>query len=176
MLEQTGDQHTLGLYNVAIAVSAHLSLIYVAFANTFQPDIFQAVASNNKKRIVKILGGLNVINAVPIILFIIFAPIIIKIITYGRYVDASAFARILALRNITSCFYFSISSLIIAYGYSKVALSNKVVGAILCLIMYKFIIDRYGFWGAAWGQVFSFLIMSVLSTMYIIYKLKNKYT
>ena len=174
MLEQINDNYNLGLYNVAFGITGYLAIFHTAISQTFQPDIFQAVAANNKKKIIKIVGGLNLLNAIPIIAFIALAPIVIKTLTFDRYTEASQFARILALKNITSCVYFSISSIIVAYGYSKVTLLNKIIGTIICIVMFKVLISKYGFYGAAWGQVLSFFFMSVISSMFLIYKFKTR--
>ncbi|MCD6184322.1 MAG: polysaccharide biosynthesis C-terminal domain-containing protein [Deltaproteobacteria bacterium] len=174
MLEQINDNYNLGLYNVAFGITGYLALFHIAISQTFQPDIFQAVAANNKKKIIKIVGGINLLNAIPIIAFIAFAPLVIKILTFDRFTEASQFARILALKNITTCIYFSMSSIIIAYGYSRVTLLNKITGTVICVVMFKVLISKYGFFGAAWGQVLSFFFMSAISSMFLIYKFKTR--
>lgn len=174
MLEQINDNYNLGLYNVALSITGYLAIFYTAIAQTFQPDIFQAVTDSNKNKIIKIVLGLNLLNAIPIMAFIALAPLVIKILTFDRYTEASHFARILALKNITSCVYFSISSILIAYGYSKVVLLNKTIGTLICIVMFKVMISKYGFYGAAWGQVLSFFFMSVISLIFLVYKFKTR--
>ena len=176
MLLSLNDTTTLGLYNIAAAIAGYLVLFQNSISQTFQPDIFKAVAENNKAKICKVLVGLNLLYTIPVVAFIIMAPLVMKILTFGRYTEAYHFARILALQNITSGLYYSLSSLLIAYGYSKVTLINKILGTIVSIIMFKFLIDTYGFYGAAWGQVSAFFIMSLISFSYISYKLikKNK--
>ena len=95
-----------------------------------------------------------------------YAPILIP--TFGRFTDAAPFSRILALRNISSGIYFSISSVIIGYGWSRITLYNKLIGSVIAFIMFRVLISNFGFYGAAWGQVFSFLIMSLISMIFIL--------
>ncbi len=95
-----------------------------------------------------------------------YAPILIP--TFGRFTDAASFSRNLALRNISSGIYFSISSVIIGYGWSRITLYNKLIGSAIAFIMFRVLISNFGFYGAAWGQVFSFIIMSLISMIFIL--------
>jgi len=173
LLVNLNDNVQLGLYNVAISISGYLAIFQTSINNTFQPDIFEAVAKNNKKKIITIIGGINVLNLIPIIIFIAFAPFIIKILTAGRFTDAYVYARVLSLANITSSIYYSMSSVIIAYGYTDIALINKIAGSIISFFLYKLLITNFEFYGAAWGQALSFVGMTIVCLM-MLYIKKNK--
>jgi len=173
MLEGLDDTKNLGLYNIAVQITGYLALFGTALGNTFQPDIFESIAKRNKTKTAKIIGGLISLNLIPIAIFIIFAPIIIKVLTFNRFTEAADFARVLSLKNITTLLYFSISTVIIGYGYTKITLLNKIVGTIISLLMFRFLIGSYGFYGAAWGQVFSFLLMSFIAFAFLLYKIKK---
>ena len=168
MLERLHDEKSLGLYSIALTITGYLSLFSNAISDTFQPDILESIAKRQKKKTVTIIGGIICLNAIPIIIFILFAPIIINLLTFGRFTDAAPFSRILALRNISSGVYFSISSVIIGYGWSRITLYNKLIGSVIAFIMFRVLISNFGFYGAAWGQVFSFLIMSLISMIFIL--------
>jgi Na+-driven multidrug efflux pump len=58
---------------------------------------------------------------------------------------------------------------VVGYGFSKYELFNKSLGAILTIILYKYLIDSYGFYGAAWGQSLSWLIMGIISIVCLFY-------
>jgi len=51
LLVKLNDNFQLGLYNVAIGISVYLMIFQASLNNTFQPDIFEAIAKNNKKKI-----------------------------------------------------------------------------------------------------------------------------
>jgi len=170
MLINLNDTRSLGLYNIAIALTGQLMIFKQAISMTFQPDIFKAVAQKSYRKLLKIVVGLNLLNLVPVIIFIFFAPLIFDILTHGKFNDASRYARILALRNVSSSVYFSMSSIITAFGYSKITLVNKIIGSILIYFMYRILIHNFSFVGAAWGQVVSFLIMGLFSFAFVSYK------
>lgn len=173
MLEGLDDIKNLGLYNIAAQIAGQLALFSTALGNTFQPDIYESIAQRNRKKTATIIGGIMGLNLIPIILFIVFAPFIVKVLTFDRYTDAADYARVLSLKNITNILYFSMSTVIIGYGYTKITLYNKIIGTIISVVMFRYLINSFGFYGAAWGQVFSFLIMSFIAAAFLMYKLKR---
>jgi len=170
LLVNLDNNFELGLYNVAITISGFLMIFQTSLNDTFQPDIFEAVAKNNKKKLFKILGGINLLNLVPIIFFIALAPFIIKVLTADRFTEAYKYARILALRNISAGMFYSMAGVIIAYGYTRISLINKVVGSVLSIFLFKFLISEFEFYGAAWGQVLSFVIMTIVAVIVLLLK------
>lgn len=160
----------LGLYNVAVSISGYLMMFQSSLNNTFQPDIFEAAIKNDKKKLIVILGGINLLNLIPIVVFIIAAPFIIKILTAGRFTAAYNYARILSLSNITAGIYYSLSNVIVAHGYPNITLITKIVGSIISIFLFKFLISNFEFYGAAWGQVLSFLAMTIVCLIMLFIK------
>ena len=167
MLEKLNDTYTFGFYNVGFQITGYFSIFYTSIEQTFEPDIFKAIAENKIKKLTKILGGIISLNAIPNILFIIFAPLIISLLTYNRYTDSARFSQILALKNITVTIYYSIVTVIIGYGFTKTELFIRLIGAVFCIFMYKILIDNFGFYGAAWGQAISFIIMACIAGLFL---------
>ncbi len=173
-LEPLNDNLNFGLYNVAMQIISYLFVFYTAISNTFEPDIYKSIAENNKKRLFRIFSGIVLLNAIPVIIFILLVNPIVDVLTFGRYTASSRFAQILALRNIPMAFCFLISNIIIGYGYPIMELTNRLIGAIFSIIIFKILIGRYGFYGAAWGHTITFVFMSLVSLTFIVYKLYIK--
>ncbi len=169
MLEKLNDSHSLGFYNVGMQIAGYFAIFYTAIAQTFEPDIYKAIAEKKKGKLLKIIAGIVTLNSIPNILFILFAPFIIGLLTYNRYTDASGFAQILALKNITVSLYYSTITIIVGFGFTKAELLVRCVGSLLCVLMFKVLIENYGFYGAAWGQVFSFVILTSISVCCLAY-------
>ncbi|KMQ51543.1 putative polysaccharide biosynthesis protein CpsL [Chitinispirillum alkaliphilum] len=161
------DTRNLGLYNIAVLLTGYLAIFGNALSSSFQPDIFKSIADKKKKKTIKIIAGLLLLKSVPVVTFIIFAPLLIHVLTFGRFSEAAGFARILSLTILTSGAYFGLSSILIGYGYSKAILFIKLAGSILSAFMFKYLIANYGFYGAAWGQVCSFLIIVCIGTAFV---------
>ncbi len=169
MLEKLNDSHSLGFYNVGMQIAGYFAIFYTAIAQTFEPDIYKAIAEKKKGKLLKIIAGIVTLNSIPNILFILFAPFIIGLLTYNRYTDASGFAQILALKNITVSLYYSTITIIVGFGFTKAELLVRCVGSLVCVLMFKVLIENYGFYGAAWGQVFSFVILTSISVCCLAY-------
>lgn len=167
------NTEALGLYNIAVTMGNYVTVFYTALNQTFQPDIFRAVSEKNVRRTFGLIGRVQLLNLVPILLFIIFAPSVVKILTFGRYVDATPYARIIALKGIFAACYFSFSSVIIAAGLSKITLLNKTIGTVCVFVMYYYLINRYEYMGAAWGQALSYVAMIIFSGIFIYFKRKQ---
>lgn len=169
MLEKL-DVTTFGYYNVAFQIVNYLYIFYIATSQTFEPDIYQSISENNRKKLLKLVISAVLINTIPTLLFVLLAHPLIVILTFGRYVESTEFAQIMALKHIPMVVCFLVSNIIIGYGYPRVELLNRFAGAALSILVYKLLINNYGFYGAAWGQSISFVLMTLISGTFIWYK------
>lgn len=174
-LERLNDNYNLGLYSVGLQMASYLTIFYTTIANTFEPDIYQSIAQGNKKKMLgimaAILGTVSFFNG----LFIILAPSVIGVLTSNRYVESTPFAQILALHNISMACYYMVVKLLIGYGFVKVELFVRVIGALLSVVIFYYLIKHYGFFGAAWGQVLSFILLSFIGLVaFCVRKRKSK--
>ncbi len=152
-------------------ISTYLYIFYTAISQTFEPDLYKSIAENDKKKLFKIIIGIVGFVAIPVILFILFAHPIVKILTFGRYTDSTVFAQILAVKNVPMALCFLVSNVIIGYGYPKVELINRTIGAVLSVILFKMMIEKYTFYGAAVTNSIVFVLMTAVSGTFIFYKL-----
>lgn len=172
-LEELKDVNNMAIYNIAMGFTLKLTIIYTALAQTLEPDIYKSIANKKYRRLVFIGCGLIILNAIPNIIFIIFANPIISLLTAGIYTDASTFARILVFKNISMSLYSTVILIIVGLGFTKSELMNRIFGATASFFMFKFLITKYGYYGAAWGQSISFLIMTIIGLIFILFNKKR---
>ena len=173
-LERLGDTETLGIYNVGFAIAAYMQIFHTTVSNTFEPDIYQSISENNKKKLYLIIGSTTAIIVVANLAFALLAPFLIDILTAGRYVDSTPFARIFALHNIAMALYYTVVRLIVGNGYVKGELLVRIIGAVCSVVCFYVLIAHYGFYGAAWGQVLSFTMLSIFGLVYLGLKKRKK--
>lgn len=173
LLESLHDIRTLGLYNIGVTISGVFMMFYTAIYSTFEPDIYNCITIKNYRRLIVIFLVIILTNAIPSLVFIPFSKFFVGLLTYGKYTEASTYCSILVLKNITMSFYYIIVAVIIGLGYTKVDLYLRIVGVLICVPMLIYLIDNYGFYGAAWGQVISFLVMFVLSASFLMFIKKS---
>ena len=153
---------------MGFALTQEQLMIYTAIYNTFEPDIYRYIAERNQRKLYITIGLVIFLNAIPCVLFLPFGEFIVRLLTYGRYPEATDFAVILVLKNITMSFYYPIVAIIVGLGKTKVDLLIRVIGVAICIPMYIVLIDKFRFYGAAWGQVLSFIVLSILGVIYLL--------
>lgn len=173
-LERLGDNTELGYYSVGVQMAAYINIFQSAIGNTFQPDLFQAIAQKNKSKILKIILLLVGSMVGLVVSYILVAPLVVKILTAGRYMMSVKYTQIVALSALTSAMYFAVSQITVALGKSKIILVTKVVTTIFSVIMFSYLIKHYAYIGAAWGMVLSFVI-SLLVNLFLLW-LSFKYS
>jgi len=175
LLERLGDTKELGYYCVGLQIATYVNVFQTAINSTFQPDIFQSIAARNWKRLLRVIA-LQVFGIIGIVsLFEIFAPLIINILTAGRYMMSVGYSRILVLSAVTGMVYYCLSQVTIALGYTKITLINKILSSVLIIGLFGYLIPNYQFVGAAWGQVLSFVIFLIGNAiLLVIYVKRNK--
>lgn len=114
-------------------------------------------------------------TAIIVLIFILFSPLIIKILTAGRYMLSLKYTQIIALSTITSAIYYTISQITVALGRSYITLFNKIITSVLSILCFSILINEYQFIGAAWGLVLSFII-SALGNLALLLIFKKKPT
>jgi len=152
-LEKINDTTNMGLYVVAISITGYLSILYTALSQTFEPDLYKAVADYDYKKIIKIVCLIILILLPIIVLFITLSKPIISVLTYNRYTEAYHFAQVLALGVLTTYLMVAIEGVINAFGYTKITLINKIVGSVLAVLFYHYLVSNFQFIGASWGRV-----------------------
>lgn len=160
LLEQRGDIHALGIYVVAAQMAGFIYIFQDSINSTFLPDIFKSIVSRRFRLFAKIVAVKTLVIAVIAGAFIVCAPLVIRILTAGRYVEATLYARIIALASITSVIYYSVSQGTIALGLTHIPLYNKIFGSVVNIAMFYLLIKHYGATGASWGVVVSYLVFA----------------
>ena len=140
LLEKVHDVHSFGLYNIASKIVSYFIIFSITIDATFEPDIYKAISLHDKGRLVKVVLSTIALKVIPVIIFLLSASVVTGVLTNFRYTEATYFARILALSSITQSISFTLSILIVALGFSKLALIEKSIGALLVVGMYLLLI------------------------------------
>lgn len=167
-LERLGNNTELGYYVVGVQMAAYISVFQTAIGNTFQPDLFQAIVERNKSKLMKVVALLVGSTACIVAVYIFAAPLVVRLLTAGRYMMSVKYTQIIALSTLTSAMYYAMSQITIAMGKSYITLLNKIFTMVCSVVMFSFLIAKYQFVGAAWGMVLSFLI-SLIGNVGLLY-------
>ena len=173
LLERQGNLELLGIYAVGCQIAGYISVFSDSIKSTFQPDMFKAIAERNIKKV--LIAAFIVVMGVSflVLLFYLFCPIIIKLLTAGRYTESTSFARIVCLSALTSSIYYQISQFTYGIGLSKIVLYNKIVCTIVNIAIMYYFVHNYSALGAAWGLVVGWLVFALGNIIFLRFN-KNK--
>lgn len=167
-LESIGDNYEYGLYIVGNSIGSYIMVFSTAVGNTFQPDLYEAIAKKHWSRYLKFcFANIGLISLV-VLAFIIVAPIAVSILTAGRYIASTTYAQIIAVSAITSSVYFLINSFSIATDHPKLYLITSIIGSVFIVCCMPHAVNNWGYYGGAWMSVISFLMFGLINAVLLI--------
>lgn len=173
-LETLGDNVQYGYYVVGSSIAAYLNTFTNAIGNTFNPDLFESVIKKNWKRYAKfIIMYLGLVLAV-VLVFIALAPYVIFVLTAGRYVASTPFARVLSLVALTSSLYFIINNYTITTNRPNFYLYTSILGSIMIVSLMPVMVRHFDYLGGAWMTVLSFVGFSIINLILIFFSYLRK--
>lgn len=143
----------LGIYTIGLSIASYLGIFSTAMGETFNPDIYESIAKKDNKRAFKFIFIQIAIMLLIVGVFILLAKYIIYLLTAGRYVASTPYARIAALASITMLIRGIITPFIYAAKKTNLILFAKIFSSVAGVATYSILIKNYGMYGAAWGYV-----------------------
>lgn len=176
VLESLGDIDEYGYYCVGSGIAAYLSVFTSSISATFQPDTYEAIINDNKRKLARIVLVRLIMTLAVVILFITFCPLVMKILTAGKYMAAVPYARIFAWVSVTSSIYYIINDYSIARGWPSLYMITTIIGTIAIIFLMPLFIGRFSYYGGAMMNVFSFIILFLINLIliYVIHILNSK--
>lgn len=167
-LESVGDVTEYGYYCVASSMAAYLHVFSTAIYNTFTPDVYEAIAKHNNKKLIKTFGLQQLMNGSIVIVFVIFCPIVIFLLTAGRYMESTMYTRIMSVATLTQTFYFNINCFTIAKGYPKLSMLTSIIGSVLIILFMWLFVRKWTYIGGAWMVSLSYIILFVVNVALLV--------
>lgn len=169
VLESLGDVNEFGYYCVGISIASYLGVFTSSISATFQPDTYEAIIKDERAKLVKVVCTRLGLTLLVVICFILFSPLVVKLLTAGKYMDAVPYARIAALIPITSSLYYIINDYSIARGKPHFFLVTTIIGSVAIIKLMPIFISHYSYEGGAIMNVVSFLILSIINVLLLLF-------
>lgn len=174
LIERLNDNVEYGYYSVGNQFATYLNLITAALFTTFNPDIYECASKRNISKLYKLFFILVSVEIFVVLLFVVFAPFIVDILTAGRYIMSVKYAQILAISQIFTIIFYYINDVTIAFGYPKVVLYTKMLVGIISIFLLNFLVSHFQYLGAAWGQSTIFILNSLVNISIILFMFIRK--
>lgn len=165
VLESLGNVTEFGYYCVGSSIAAYLGVFTTSISATFQPDTYEAIIKDNKKKLFKVVGARWGLTLIVVMAFIMFCPLVIKILTAGRYMASVPYARIFALVSLTNSIYYIINDYSIAKGKPHYYLITTILGSLIIMCFMPMFVAKWSYSGGAAMNVLSFIILSVINIL-----------
>lgn len=162
-MESLGETSRYGVYIVGFSLGSYLSVFGTAVGNTFQPDLYESVIKRQWVRYWRVIAIEVGFMAFVVLAFVVVAPYVIDILTAGRYVDATPYARVIALSTLTSNIYYLVNQYSIATNRPRLYLYTSILGSLAIVLLIHWMVDRWGLYGGAWLNVFAYIIFAVIN-------------
>lgn len=167
-LEKYISIEEFGLYNIGMAMAGYILTMSMALFQAFEPDFYEHIINKNKKKLIEIFIAFIIILSIPTIGFVLTSKYIVGYLTSYRYTDAYKFANIHIFANLLFVIYQIFVAAIIALKLTKVVFINKVIMAVISLIIYYFFISHWGGMGAALGKTLIYFIICSFSVFILL--------
>ena len=142
---------------------------------TFNPDIYESIAQKNNKRAIKFVLIQITVMAIIVCVFIISAKYVIYLLTAGRYVESTPYARIASLAAITVLLRGIVTPFIYSEKKTNVILFAKIFSSVAAVLTYGYLIVRFGLLGASWGFVLCPLYFAAFAVFFFKYHWKTPF-
>ena len=173
LLESLGNVDDFGYYCVGVSIAAYLSVFTSSISSTFQPDTYEAIIHDNKSKLYKVVSVRFGLTLIVVLLFVLLCPLIVKILTAGKYMPAVPYARIAAFIPLTSSLYYVINDYSIAKDKPQFYLITTILGSLLIILMMPIFINKLSYSGGALMNVLSFIILICINWLLLLFdKLK----
>ena len=166
-LETIGDSTEYGYYVVGASIGGYLMIFGQAIGDTFLPDLNETTVKKQWRRYVRFCLIVLGLTGFVTIVFVLFTPVIINLLTAGRYVASTIYARIIAFSTITARMFYLINNYTITTNKPKLFLTTSILGSILVVLLVPIIVERWQFIGGACMSVCTFVIFGLVNLLLI---------
>ena len=164
-LESLKDATTYGYYIVGTQMAHYIALFTNSVSATFQPDVYESIMKGWKSRLIKTYFIQLSCILLVVVAYIVFCPILIDILTAGKYLASTPYSRIIAFSTFASAVYFNINGYTICKGYPKIYTITTIIGSAFIILLMPVMVEHFRFFGAAYMTSLSYIIMSVINVI-----------
>ncbi len=163
----------VGIYNVALKVSAVTGIVLIAINSIAAPKFAEMWGKKDIKgleRIVKQSTKMIFWSSLPFLFLIWLFPSFILGI-FGEQFESAVLALILlSLGQFINAISGSVNNLLNMTGYEKVVQNNIAIALVINILLNYFLIPIYGINGAAFASLVSMIFWNLSGVVYIWYK------
>lgn len=163
MIQHMIDSSAVGIYSGGVKVTQIVQVIPGLILASLFPAIINAKEMDSRKylnRIKKLAFFVTSLTILIIIPIFLFAPLVVKIILGGDFLDSISVLRIHLWSAVGIILLSIMNDYLVAENLGKIYFAITIIGAIINIIANFFLIHLIGVDGAALATLLSYLIMT----------------
>lgn len=157
-------------FGVASRFLIPVAILMGAYANTIQGALvtkLQNAPQNFAAYISKLAVYPVAASLVAVVGSVLFSAAALRMLFGSAYESASMVLIILAVSTIPFCIVMVVARALVAVNLQRVDLIANALGVAVSIATAAMLIPRYGAVGAAFAQLFSFILMALIETVYL---------
>ncbi len=149
------------LYSVSYSVAVVVNLIKTSIIDAIRPWIYTCLRDNKTDNVKNVMNGLLVFVSALTLVFVAFAPEVIKIVAPINYYEAIYCMPPVMISSFFTFLYSTFSIIEMYYEETKKVMVASISAAILNVILNAFLIPRYGYIAAAFTTLICYIFLAV---------------
>ena len=171
MLGYFGSTEAVANYNVVFPLANVLTLVFTSFAFLFMPVLSELHAEGREgelHRLYTVVTKWIFLGTLPIfLLFVLFPSEAISYTFGGRYAEASATLKILAVGFFSHTLVGPNESTLNSIGATRRVMYDNVTAAVVNIIINLLLVPTYGIVGAAVGTTVAYVVLNTLYSYHV---------
>ena len=169
LLERLNIPSELGLYSIGAQISGFFYTAAFALFTAFEPDLYRSILEKNKSIFSRNIIIFTSILIIGFVIFIFIQPLIINILTKGKFNRSLNYSIWLTVGHLISALALIFNAIILALQKIKESAYVIYVGAISTLVLFPILIKLDGYHGAIIGKI----LVPIIALFYNIYLFKK---
>lgn len=149
------------LYSVSYSVAVVVNLIKTSIIDAIRPWMYTCLRDNNTDNMKNVMNGLLVFVSALTLVFVAFAPEVIKIVAPVSYYEAIYCMPPVMISSFFTFLYSTFSIIEMYYEETKKVMVASIAAAILNVILNALLIPVYGYIAAAFTTLICYIFLAV---------------
>lgn len=149
------------LYSVSYSVAVVVNLIKTSIIDAIRPWIYTCLRDNKTDNVKNVMNGLLVFVAELTLMFVAFAPEVIRLVAPVSYYEAIYCMPPVMISSFFTFLYSTFSIIEMYYEETKKVMVASIAAAILNVILNALLIPAYGYIAAAFTTLICYIFLAV---------------
>ncbi len=167
MIKNIAGSAKAGIYSFTYTVSIIINIITAAINNTLVPQIYNALAKRNFKKLKSVINTILISVGAMAMMFTAIAPEFIKLFATEEYYDAIRLVPVISLSSFFGFLYCLFVNVEFFFGANKLVTLASVTGAVTNIALNAWLIPTFGYYAAGYTTFICYFLYSMIHFIFM---------